>query len=258
MVKIRNIEELMETLAPAYLKEKWDNVGLQVGNREKIVTGILLSLDLTSKVIEEAHTLGCNLILTHHPLIMEPLKKIVSDEPVSDMIIQLILGNISFFCAHTNLDKADGGVNDCLAEKLGLIDITELGEEHEGSICRIGTLPYKMTMREFAYLVKKNLNCESVKFSGDEDKYIKTVALCSGSGSDFYTTAAENGADVFVTGEVKHHAALYAEELGVSVVEAGHFETETPVLEMLCDKLTSEFDVPVFISEKHEAFLKTL
>ncbi len=258
MVKIRDIEELMEKTAPSYLKEKWDNVGLQVGNREKMVSSVLLALDLTSDVIAEAETLGCNLILTHHPLILEPLKRVVSGEPVSDMIINLISSDISFFCAHTNLDKAEGGVNDCLAERLGLIDITELSEDGEGAICRIGTLPRSMTMREFAYLVKKNLNCEAVKFSGTEDKVIKTVALCSGAGSDFYTLAAENGAEAFVTGEVKHHAALYAEELGVSFVEAGHFETETIVLDMLYDKLTGELDIPVFISEKHQAFLKTL
>ncbi len=255
MVKIRNIEELIEQLAPAALKESWDNVGLQVGNSESVVSGILLALDLTSAVIEEAERLGCNLILTHHPLILEPLKKVVTGEPVSDMIISLISGNISFFCAHTNLDKASGGVNDCLAERLGLIDITDLGEE-EGALCRIGTLPYRMTVEEFACEVKSRLNCASVKYSGKGDKLIKTVALCSGSGSDFYTEAAENGADVFVTGEVKHHAALYGEEMGISFIEAGHFETENIVLEMLLDKLSESFDIPVFISENHKAFLK--
>lgn len=258
MVKVRNIEELMEKHAPAYLKEKWDNVGLQVGNPETLITGILLSLDLTSEVIEEAETLGCNLILTHHPMILEPLKKIVTGDPVSDMIISLISGNISFFCAHTNLDKADGGVNDCLARRMGLIDITHLNETENGAICRIGTLPSAMTLEEFAYSVKSNLGCDCVRYSGDGDKLVKTVALCSGSGSDFYESAAENGADVFVTGEVKHHAALYANELGVSFVEAGHFETETLVLEALCDMITGEYDIPVFISEKHKGFLKQI
>ena len=158
MVKIRDIEELMEKIAPAYLKEKWDNVGLLVGNRENIVSGVLLSLDITSEVIEEAEALGCNLILTHHPLILEPLKKIVAKDPISDMIIKLISSDISFFCAHTNLDKAEGGVNDCLAERMGLIDITELGDVDGGALCRIGTLPYKVTLKEFVYSLKKNLS----------------------------------------------------------------------------------------------------
>ncbi len=257
MVKIRNVEEIMEKLAPKELKEIWDNVGLQVGNSESVVSGILLSLDLTSAVIEEAESLGCNLILTHHPLILEPLKKIVTGDAVSDMIISLISGNISFYCAHTNLDKAPGGVNDCLAERLGLIDITDLGDE-EGALCRIGTLPYKMTVEEFACEVKSRLGCDVVKYTGEGTKPIKTVALCSGSGSDFYTEAVKNGAEVFVTGEVKHHAALYGEEMGISFIEAGHFETENIVLEMLADKLSESFDIPVFISENHKAFLKSI
>lgn len=257
MVKVRNIEELMERIAPCALKEKWDNVGLQVGNSESIVSGVLLSLDITSEVIAEAENLGCNLIITHHPLILEPIKRIAAGEPVSDIIISLVSGNISFFCAHTNLDKAAGGVNDCLAERLGLIDITDLGDE-EGALCRIGTLPSKMTMEEFAGEVKLRLGCGSVKYTGDRTKLVKTIALCSGSGSDFYEEAAKNGAEVFVTGEVKHHAALYAEEMGISFVEAGHFETETIVLEALERKITESFDIPVFISEKHRAFLKSI
>lgn len=255
MVKVRNIEEMMELYAPEKLKEEWDNTGLLVGNKESVVSGILLALDLTSDVIDEAESLGCNLIITHHPLILNPLKKVVAGDPVSDMIISLISANISFFCAHTNLDKTEGGVNDCLAEKLGLIDITDLGDD---ALCRIGTLPSKMTMEDFALRVKSRLACECVKYSGRGDKLVKTVALCSGSGSDFYVEAAENGADVFVTGEVKHHAALYAEEMGVSFVEAGHFETENIVLEALMDKLTESFNIPVFISEKHTAFLKSV
>jgi len=258
MVKVRDIEGLMEELAPASLKEKWDNVGLQVGNSDTVLSGILLALDLTSEVISEAESYGCNLILTHHPLIMSPLFKIVSGDVISDMIMRLITENISFFCAHTNLDKAPGGVNDCLAERLGLRDITELSDEGEGALCRIGTLPFEMTMEEFASDVKECLKCGSVKFSGRDTKRVKTVALCSGAGSEFYKEAADNGADVFVTGEVKHHAALYAEELGISFVEAGHFETENIILEDLYERITEEFDVPVYISEKHNGFLKSI
>lgn len=254
MVKVRDIEELMEKIAPLSLKEKWDNVGLQAGDRDSIVSGILLSLDLTSEVIKEAENYGCNLILCHHPLIMSPIYNIVAGEPISDMLLRLIRENINFFCAHTNLDKAVGGVNDCLAERLGLHDITELSPDDEGALCRIGTLPSEMTLGDFALLVKENLRCPAVRFSGKKDKRIKTVALCSGAGSEFYSEAAENGADVFVTGEVKHHVALYGEELGISFVEAGHFETEAIVLDELYEKITAEFDIPVYISERHNGF----
>lgn len=258
MVKVRDIEELMEEIAPSSLKEKWDNVGLQIGDRESVVSGILLSLDLTSKVIKEAENCGCNLIICHHPLIMSPLSKVVSGEPVADMTIKLIRENINFFCAHTNLDKAVGGVNDCLAERLGLHDITELSPDADGALCRIGTLPSEMTLSEFALQVKENLRCPALRFSGRSEKRIKTVALCSGAGSEFYAEAAENGADVFVTGEVKHHTALYGEELGISFVEAGHFETEAIVLDELYEKITAEFDIPVYISETHNGFFNAV
>ena len=257
MVKVGDITELMEKTAPEGLKEEWDNVGLQTGSYENSVSGILLALDITESVINEAVMLDCNMIVTHHPLIFAPLKKVTEDEPVGKLVSALIKNDISFFCAHTNLDKAEGGVNDCLAEKIGLFDISGLGAE-EPSIGRIGTLPYEMSLEEFAYKVKESLGCSGVRYSGDGRKRVKTVALCSGGGSDMFSEGVKEGADVFLTGEVKHHHALFAEQTGISFVEAGHFETENVVLEQLSDILISNFDIPVFISETNKSVMTTV
>jgi len=258
MVKVRDIEKIMESIAPQSLKEPWDNVGLQVGGRENTLSGILLALDLTPEVIAEAETLDCDMIITHHPLIFSPLKRITEEDAEGKLIVSLIKKGINFFVAHTNLDKADGGVNDCLAERLGLIDVTYLGGEEGDSIARIGTLPYAMSLEEFAELCKEALGISAVRYSGDKSKRIKTVALCSGAGSDLYEEAVANGADAFVTGEVKHHHALYGKEAGLSFIEAGHFETENIVLEAIAAVLEEKIEIPVHISEAHKPILKVI
>ena len=258
MVKVRDIEKIMEELAPQGIKEPWDNVGLQIGGRDNILSGILLALDLTDEVISEAEALDCNMIITHHPLIFAPLKRITEEEPEGRLAIKLIKKGINFIAAHTNLDKAEGGVNDCLAERLGLIDVTFLGGEDGEAIARIGTLPEAMSLKDFAIFCKDALGASGVRYSGAEGKRIKTVALCSGAGSDLFTEACENGADAFVTGEVKHHHALYGAAAGISFVEAGHFETENIVLEAVADALENKIDIPVHISEAHKPVLKMI
>lgn len=258
MVKVRDIEKIMEGIAPQNIKEPWDNVGLQVGSRENALSGILVALDLTEEVISEAETLDCDMIITHHPLIFAPLKRVCEDDAEGRLVSLLIKKGINFFCAHTNLDKAEGGVNDCLAEKLGLIDVTGLGETEGESIARIGTLPEAMSLYEFASFVKEALGASGVRYSGAENRKIKTVALCSGAGSDLFDEAAENGADAFVTGEVKHHHAIYGSKMGISFIEAGHFETENIVVEPLAVYLEGKLDIPVHISEAHKPVLKMI
>ena len=254
MVTVGDIRDVMEKAAPEALKEEWDNVGLQTGSFSNAVSGVLLSLDVTESVIKEAVMLDCNMIITHHPLIFSPLKRVIEDEPVGKLVSLLIKNEINFFCAHTNLDKAEGGVNDCLAEKLGLIDVSGL-DAAENSIGRIGTLPLPMTLEEFALKVRESLDAGVVRYSGDGKKRVKTVALCSGGGSDMFEEGVKEGADVFVTGEVRHHHALFAEQEGISFVEAGHFETENCVLEAISDILLNNFDIPVFITETHKGVM---
>ena len=235
------LEALLPVLshtAPLRLAEEWDNVGLLIEPEETEITRILVALDCTVEVAKEAREVGAQLVLTHHPLFLKPVSRISHSAPDTAAAYALIRSGIGLYAMHTNLDSAIGGVNDALALALGLTDIRPLmlpnlplGEETQGP-GRVGNLKEKVSLSDFAREVGIRLNA-AVRMGGEKGRAIRRVAVLGGSGGDYTKAAKAAGADVLVTGEVKHHQALEALALGLGIIEAGHYETECVVLSPL-------------------------
>ncbi|RCW45371.1 MULTISPECIES: Nif3-like dinuclear metal center hexameric protein [unclassified Halanaerobium] len=350
MTKAQEIISLMGEIAPVRLAEKWDNVGLQIGDLNNEVEKILLTLDLNNEVIDEAVKKSCNMIITHHPVIFNGINSVSSESAVGQMIIRLIKNDIIVFSAHTNLDIAEEGLNDYICNKLGIkdfqpLDVTqsenyykfvvfvpenyieeiksavyengggEIGKySHSGfylqgkgsfkplegsspyigstgkisevdeirletvvaedkidqvlksvlkvhpyeevaydiykidrkskisGIGRIGYLKEKILLNDYLNIVKEELNLPYLKFVGNKNKEIKKVAVCNGSGADLTQKAIYKGADLYLTGDVKYHEAQYAEEMGLALIDIGHYESEIWVKKLLYQKLTCYAD----------------
>lgn len=355
MTTVQQIITVMEQLAPRSYAESWDNVGLMVGNRNAVVTGVVTTLDVTEEAVEYAIEQNCNLIISHHPLIFKGLKQLSYDTVQGRMINRLIQHKIAVYSAHTNLDIASGGLNDMLAKQLGLTDIKgfiKTGEEvlykvttfvpessadavrlamgdagagrignyeycsfsthgegrfvgNEDShpvigtagaltvtpevqvnaivdgthlsevvaamksvhpyeevayevlniveptsstqyLGRVGRLPNALNLESFREWVQEALPDANIRFAGVAPETIQSIALCSGAGAEFIKDAARLHVDAYITGDVKYHEAQIAKELGLLVVDAGHFGTESIVARGLRDYLIStRLTVPV-------------
>lgn len=243
MTKVSDILNFTETFAPLESAADFDNSGLLVGSGDTPVTKVLLALDITCEVIDEAKEIGAELIISHHPVIFHPLKALAKDS------VPYLLANSSLtaLCLHTNLDIAkDCGVNVCLAKALSLSDSKLYQEE----FLLTGNLPKAMSIKEFAEYTKEALNATAVLFT-ESHREIKTVAVCSGAGADYYHLAKEKGADVFLTGEARHHEYLEAAACDIPLVTAGRFATEDVVIKPLCEKLAAKFpEITFAVSQK--------
>ena len=232
MTKVLDIINFTETFAPLNTQCEWDNSGLLVGNKDTEVKKVLLCLDITHAVVEEAKNLGCELIISHHPVIFSPLSHI----DTHDVCYHLIRENIAALCLHTNLDRAQNiGVNVELAKALSLQNPTLYPEEF---LC-VGELTHEMNSDEFASFVKEALNCRGVRYT-KKDK-IKKVAVSSGGGGEAVFLKNKYDFDALVTGEIKHHLFLFASENELCAVEAGHFNTEDVVIAELVKNLAEKF-----------------
>jgi len=245
---VKDITQAFEVVAPRELADNWDNVGLLAGDFEQDVKKVFLCLDVTSEVISEAIEFNADLIIAHHPLIMSPLTRVIEQDVVGRIIRSLTKNDISVYVAHTNFDLCDGGLNDILAEKLELTNIRpftsaecldELGKPM-ASFGRVSNCS-ATTLGEFVKFVEKKLNVSAIRFVGDENKKIEKVATVSGAGGDMLYAAFRAGVDVFVAADIKHHVAQMATELGVAVVDAGHFETEVLMCEFVEEFLHKKF-----------------
>ena len=249
MSTVTQIYSAIDQLAPFWLTMDFDNTGILVGDRNREVSCALLALDCTPAVVEQARQLGAQLIVTHHPVIFHPLKRVNEDA----VVYQLIRSDIAVISAHTNLDIAQGGVNDALANAIGLSGCRglELLNEQTGAwLGRIGTLSEPLSPEAFAAHVKSCLHAASVKFAA-APQAIRTVALCSGSGADCLDAAIAAGADALLTSEVKQHEYLAAAAAGISIFDAGHFDTEDIVIEPLRDYLSKQIpDVRFFTTHQ--------
>ena len=235
MVYANDIFQFINTLAPFETQEKWDNSGFLVGDTDKPCKKIALCLDITSEMIEQAKTQGCDLIISHHPVIFSKTGSFLKD----DLPFKLAISGISAICAHTCLDIAQGGVNDVLAELLELQEITAVCMD--GVVMpRAGKLKKAMNTKEFAEFVKEKLGCQAVRCN-KLDKEINTVVLCGGSGGSFMPDVIAGKYDAFVTGDAGHHNFLDATEKGLALIAAGHFETENPVMRAVEKALNENF-----------------
>lgn len=244
MSQVCDFYEFIDSFAPFDTAMDFDNVGLLIGDKNQIVKNVLVALDITKEVIDEAKRLDAQLIITHHPIIFNPMKRI----PADDLRYQLILSQISVISAHTNLDLAQlFGVNTALADALQL--------QNQGIIepslpIVTGTLPYEMSADEFQKYVSQKLSNPRVRSNYKKiKKNICTVAVGGGACGEFVGLMAQSGIDAFVTGEIKHHEFLMAIDDGLLAVDAGHYYTENVVIKPLADKLAQRFcDVNVHIS----------
>ena len=228
MLSVADIIAYMDELFPQSLAEEWDNVGLQVGSASSPCRTVMTCLTVTEAAAEHAAEAGVDLIISHHPLIFTPLKRVTTEDTVGRVIYNLFAHRISLFVGHTNIDRAEGGLNDWLAESLDLLDIGVLDPEAETSgYGRIGRLPSKMTLMSLAEYAAEALDIQGVRIVGHKDKLVQAVAVCSGSGSHLWPAALEQGADVLITGDVKYHTAVDVLNTPLALIDAGHFGTES-------------------------------
>lgn len=231
----------MEQLAPRHLAEDWDNVGLQLGEYQQSVSGIMVTLTVTPALVQRAIHEGTKLIVAHHPLIFRPLKKIRTDSPAGRMIADLIKNDIAVYVSHTNLDHAANGLNTWLAEDLGLEAASVLepwDDTLETGLGRVG-LCDPVTVHELAQRLAQRWHAR-VRFCGNPKTVCKKIAVCGGAGGKLVGKAFASGADVLVTGDVGYHDALDAEQLGLAVIDAGHFATEQIMLKYIAKHLEQE------------------
>ncbi|OGP15310.1 MAG: Nif3-like dinuclear metal center hexameric protein [Deltaproteobacteria bacterium RIFCSPLOWO2_02_FULL_50_16] len=237
MTTVADIVAVLEEKMPPELQEPWDHIGLHVGRRDNTVTKILLTLDVTPDVIQEAIAIRAELIVVHHPLIFQSYASIRDDQLLGEMLEILVGQKIAVFVAHTNCDVAPGGLNEALAHRLGLKKILPLipssrpGYERAG-LGRWGSLPHKTTLGDFLKNIEKSFCPTSLRYVGDPKVLIKTVAVCSGSGAGYWEVAKKVGADCYVTGDVKYHGALEAGLHDFPLIDLGHYSTEIIVLDV--------------------------
>lgn len=267
MTRLSEIINELEHFAPPMLKEPWDNVGLMVGDETQIIEKVFVCLDITSENLRQATAFGADLIISHHPLIFTPLRSVTENDPITSIIRTAIKNDISIYSMHTNFDKTDGGMNDLLAEKLGLENIRPFTSDEcidgEGTpfspIGRVGTLEFPMPLEDFARQTKAVLGCAALKYSGDLSDIVETVALCSGSGGrECMYAAYHSGADVYLTADLKHDIAMTAHELGLNMIDAGHFETENIICEFLEEFFAAHFPELEIKASEAEPFYSSL
>lgn len=255
MATVRDIVKFIESIAPMHMKEEWDQVGLNCGRMDAEVDTVLVALDPFFHVCEEAREVGAQLLLTHHALMWEP--GFVTDETQwGKCALYLMENGIAHVNAHTNMDCAPGGVNDQLAMKLGLENISIVdpkGPDDQGRVwglLRCGEVEAQ-PLQQFLATVKENLGCKGLKYV-DGGRQVKKVAVGGGACSSELHLAAAAGCDTFVTSDVKYNGFWDAKDMGISIIDAGHFHTENPVTGYMAASLQAAFpELTVKISENH-------
>ena len=249
------VSELYKNLSvyfPKELSEQWDNDGLMCcPDSSAEIKNVLITLDVTEEIVDYAIERNFDLIISHHPLIFRPIKQISEEGAVSRKLVKLISNNISVFSFHTRADKAKGGVNDILARLLGLSDVVPFGE---GDLGRIGTLSKECELDEFAYNVKAALGADSLRVA-DGYNTVTRVAVVGGDGKDFVADAILAGADTYVSGRLSYNVMEEASELGINLIEAGHYHTEEPVTKLFAE-LVARFDGNAYIEIANSNMIK--
>ena len=261
MTTVADILKFVENLAPRAMKMDWDNVGLLCGSKATTVTKVLVALDPFEAVCQEAADSGAEVIVTHHPIIFQAMKAITEDTSIGRSILTLCHHGISAINAHTNLDCAPGGVNDVLArtlglENIGVIDPSGVDENgNEWGLLRCGDVA-EQQLEDFLAVVKDRLGCGGLRYV-DGGKAVRKVAVGGGSCASGMLDALAAGCDTFVTADIKYNQFWDAQDLGLNLIDAGHFATENPVVAVLAEKIAAAFpEVEVKISEKHDDCMK--
>ncbi|MFH1113274.1 MAG: Nif3-like dinuclear metal center hexameric protein [Pseudomonadota bacterium] len=237
-LKLSQIVELADRLFPFEQSETWDNCGIQIGDPDRPVSSIAFSLDATPQTVEFAAEHSCELLVTHHPVLVEPVRAVVPDGLAGRTLLAAARRGVDILSLHTNLDAARGGLNDKLAEALGLRDITI---PFSAACARLGSLDAPMTLFRFAEKVALDLDVVRPRIVSSDNCPVQRVFCASGSGMGYLREALNCRADVMVTGDVRYHAAREALEMGMPVIDAGHFGTERKAPELMAGLFAREF-----------------
>lgn len=247
----------MDQWAKPELIDSWDNTGFQVGDENQEVEKILIALDLDRLVLDKAINGNYQMIITHHPIIFKPLNQIISTNYKENLIIDLIKNNIIAYNAHSNLDLAKNGVSHALAERLNILNTKALkkvynDESYNYGYGQIGETQSLSTI-ELIALIKSKLQIDKIILYGEMKDHLTKIAVCGGSGSDFIYDAYIQGADVYITGDIKYHDAQLANELGLTLIDAGHFNTEKVILPKIKEYLNNNLKDKVTIDIVYES-----
>lgn len=242
ILQVRDLLDGINRFAPFGLAESWDNVGLLVGRPDREVRSLLLGIDPTLPLLEEAVNRGADTLITHHPCIFRPLPSVNTATPAGAFLEKALEQKINVIACHTNLDSAVEGVSDALADRLGLSGLRPLHTvDFPGMIGaglgRVGSFPVPLSCPDFLKRIFTVLGIDGVHVAGQLPNEVKTVALCGGSGSEFAEDALHSGADVYLSAEIKHSTARWAEESGFCIIDGTHYGTEQPAVALLAEKL---------------------
>lgn len=243
VVTALDIMNALEEWAPLELAEDWDNPGLQVGDPNAVIKKVLVALDVIDGVVEEAKEQNANFIVTHHPMLFSPIKKIQREAGVGGRIFSLIQHGIGVYSSHTNLDVAKGGTNDVLAELLELQNVailkpTKIYQDKMQGIGRIGDCKTPLPFLQFAKKAKEVFGLDTMRLVGEESRMIKRVALCTGSGMEYASLARSMGAEVYITADIRFHEAQKAWDREIALIDGTHFASEALIVPTLCNYLT--------------------
>lgn len=241
-VLVKDIIHHLDNEAPFSLAETWDNVGLLVGNPEQPATSLLVGLDPTNTLLDEAIATGADTIITHHPVIFQPLPRINTADPIGRLLEKALSHRISIIACHTNLDSAAEGVSDILGRSLGLANLVPLlpapgADDPRIGMGRIGYYKEAIPAADFLRTAMEELGLPTLQVAGPLPDTVRTVAVCGGSGSDLAQTAYNRGADIYLTAEIKHSTARWAEEHNFCIIDGTHYGTEQPAVRLLAEKL---------------------
>ena len=245
---LREIINSIESVAPRSAQESWDNSGMQVGDTGRDITSVLLTTDITEDVVSEAIEYGCQLVISHHPLLFHGLKQVCGQTPQARVVEMAIKHDIAIYSAHTNLDSVVGGINTRLVERLGIRNYRLLTESGLGAI---GTLPEPVNYLDFIEQIRKTLDCSYVRYTRPAKELIRTVAVCGGSGAEFIETAIEQGADVYLTADCKYHEFQDADQR-IGLIDIDHWYSERHAREIFRD-LIEPLGVKCIISERDKS-----
>ncbi len=239
-MKVRDVIKVIEDFAPLGLQEKWDNSGLCIGSPEAEVSSVLLGLDCTEALVDEAIACGADMIITHHPLIFSGLKKISPEDQVGAAVIKAISNGISVYAAHTSADKVIAGVSGAMAARLGLVEVEILDEDGEGTgLGVVGNLPEPVSAEEAVALVKDRFSLKAMRTSRPVEGKISRIAMCGGSGGSLIAAAMASGAQLYISGDISYHNFFTKE--GFMIMDIGHYESEIEIVDILFSLLRKNF-----------------
>ena len=251
---VKELYDKFSERIPEHLRESWDNDGLMCSaDSSAKVRRVLVALDVTDEVVDYAIQYEFDLIISHHPLIFKPLGSLTGDNHIARKVIKLLCAGVSVFSFHTRADKVLGGVNDCLCDLLGMFDTEPFGE---GDLGRIGTVTDGCTLEDFAYKIKLLTASDGVRYA-DGFNSIHRVAVVGGGGKSYVKDAISMGADTFVSGELGYNVMEEAPELGINLIEAGHYFTEQPVTDFFRELLVY-FDPDLYVEVAPSNIIKIL